>query len=102
MLGTIHVCSEFKAYHYEIMAGLEMDEAAAREQMVFDEHEKKTMEYIDSLGDLLAKPQPDVPSLLSTNNCLVDKQLEFLEDLARDIRRAVETPGVLPALEGMF
>ena len=54
MLETM--CSEFKAYHYEIVAGLETDEAAAREQVVFDEHQKKTMEYIDRLGDLLANP----------------------------------------------
>ena len=51
------------------------------------------MEFIDRLGDLLAKPQLDIPSLLSTNNLLVDRHLDSLEDSARDIRRAVETPG---------
>ena len=60
---------------------------------MFDEHQKKTMEFIDYLGDLLAKPQPDVPSPMSTNNRLVDRQLESLEDSAQDIRRAVETSG---------
>ena len=32
------MCGEFKAYHYEIVARLETDEGAAREQVVFDEH----------------------------------------------------------------
>ena len=73
------------------MDSLVSDEEAAREQAVFDEHQKKTMEYIDRLEDLLAKPQPDVPSPLSTNNRLVDRHLDSLEDSARDNRRAVET-----------
>ena len=54
MLETM--CNEFKANHYEIVAGLEMDEAAAQEHVVVDEHQKKTMEFIDRLEDLLAKP----------------------------------------------
>ena len=41
MLETM--CSEFKAYHYEIVAGREMDKEALRAQLVFDEHQKKTM-----------------------------------------------------------
>ena len=92
MLETM--CSEFKAYHYEIVAGLETDEAAARGQVVFDEHQKKTMEFIDRLGALLVKPQPDVPFPLSTNNRLADRQLGYFEDSAKDIRIAVETPGI--------
>ena len=68
------------------MASLETDEEAAREQVVFDEHQSKSMEFIDRLGDLLAKPQPDVPSTLSRNNRLVDRQMESLEDLTRNIR----------------
>ena len=76
------MCSEFKAYHYEIVASLETDEEAAREQVVFNEHQGKAMEFIDRLSDLLAKPQPDVPSALSGNNRLVDRQLESLEDSA--------------------
>ena len=66
--------------------------------MVFDEHQKKTMEFIDRLGDLLVKPQLVVPSPLSTSNRLVDRHLGSLEDSARQIRRAVE----LPVLEGML
>ena len=62
-----------------------------REQAVFDEHQRKTMKYIDNLRDLLVKPQPDIPSPLSTNNRLVDRHLDLLEDSARDIRRAVKT-----------
>ena len=76
------MCSEFKAYHYEIVASLETDEEAAREQVVFDEHQGKAMEFINRLGDLLAKPLRDVPSILSGNNRLVDRQLESLEESA--------------------
>ena len=50
------MCSEFKAYHYESVTGLETDKAVAREQAVFDEHQGKAMEFIDHLGDLLVKP----------------------------------------------
>ena len=50
------MCSEFKAYHYEIVASLETDKEAARELVVFDEHQSKSMEFIDRLGDLLAYP----------------------------------------------
>ena len=42
MLETM--CSKFKAYYYEIVADLESDEEAAQEQVVFDEHQWKTME----------------------------------------------------------
>ena len=61
---------------------------------MFDEHQKKTMEFTDRLEDLLAKPQLNIPSPLSPNNRLVDRHLGSLEDSARDIRRAVETPGI--------
>ena len=86
------MCTEFQTYHYEIVDSIETDEDAAREQLVFDEHQSKAMEFIDRLGDILAKPQPDVPSTLSGNNRLVDRQLESLEDSARNIRRVAENP----------
>ena len=89
MLETM--CSEFKAYHYKIVAGLELDERVTHELVVFDEHQRKTMEFINRLGDLLAKPQPSDPTPLFTNNRLVDRHMDFLEDLVRTIRRAVET-----------
>ena len=92
MLNSL--CAEFKAYHYDIVGSLVSDEEAAREVVVFDEHQRKTMEYIDCLGDLLAKPQLDIPSPLSTNNRLVDRHLDSLEDSARDIRRAIKTRGI--------
>ena len=52
------MCSEFQAYHYEIVDNIETDEDAALEQLVFDEHQSKAMEFIDRLGDLLVKPSP--------------------------------------------
>ena len=96
MLETM--CSEFKAYYYKIVAGLETDKAAAREQVVFDEHQKKTMEFIDCLGDLLAKPQLDIPSPLFTNNRLVDRHLGSLEVLHETSGEQLE----VLTLEGMF
>ena len=50
------MCSEFKAYHYEIVTSPETDEEATREQVMFDEHQTKAMEFIDRLSDLLANP----------------------------------------------
>ena len=86
------MCSEFKVYNYEIVASLETDGEAALEQMVFDKHQRKAIEFIDHLGDLPVKPQPDVPSTLCGNNRLEDRQLESLEDLERNIQRVAETP----------
>ena len=72
------MCAELKGYHYEIVATIETKEAATREQEFFDEHQCKTMEVVDRLGDLLAKPQPSVPTTTSTNDRLVDRQLDLL------------------------
>ena len=93
MLATM--CGEFKAYHCLIVAGLETDETAVREQLVLDEHQKKSVEFIDRLWDLLAQSQLDIPSPLSTNNLLVNGHLDLPEDSARGIRRAGETPSML-------
>lgn len=54
MLETI--CDKFKAYHYEIVAGLETDNAMRQEQVFFGEHQGKTMKFVDHLGNLLAYP----------------------------------------------
>ena len=90
MLETM--CAELKGYHYEIVAGVETDEAATKEQEFFDEHQRKTMEFVDRLGDLLAKPQPDVHPPASTTDRLVDRQLDLLADSVRTIKRAIEHP----------
>ena len=84
------MCNEFKAYHYEVVDGLESDEETAQEQVVFDKHQRKAMEFINCLRDLLAKPQPDVPSKVSTKNRLVDRRLDFLAELVLTINRAVQ------------
>ena len=44
------MCSEFKAYHYKIVAGLETDEEVSHERVVCVEHQRKAMEFIDCLG----------------------------------------------------
>ena len=64
---------EFKAYYYEILAGLESDKEAALEQVVFDKQQSKAMVFINRSGNLLAKPQPISSTPVSTNICLVDK-----------------------------
>ena len=78
-------CSELEAYNYEIMAGLESDEEATYETMVFDEHQK-AMEFIDLLGDLLSETQPSDRSPPSTNIRSVNRQLNFMEDSVQTIR----------------
>ena len=50
MLET--VCIVFKAYHYEIVDGLETNVVAAREQVVFDEHQKKAVARVLAAGTL--------------------------------------------------
>ena len=69
MLQT--TCGKFKAYHYEIVASLETDEGARQEQVLFDEHQRKSMEFVNRLGDLLAAPQPSVLSQPLINNHLL-------------------------------
>ena len=75
-----NTCAKLKVYHYEIVAGVESDEAAIKEQEFFDEHQCKSMEFMDHLGDLLAKAQPSVPTPASTSDHLVDRQLDLLAD----------------------
>ena len=90
MLETMGV--EFKVYHYEIVASIVPDDDAAREQVVFDEHQRQSVKFVDRLGDLLAKPQPNVSVPASTNDRLVDKQLGLLGNSVQTIQRAFETP----------
>ena len=54
------MCEEFKAYHYEIIDSLETEEGATQEQAMLDEHQQKTMEFVDRLAGLLAKPQTSI------------------------------------------
>ena len=90
MLETM--CSELKTNHYEILAGHELDEEAALEQVVFDKHQRKAKEFIDCLVDLLEKSQLSDSSPGSTNNLLVDIHMDLLGNFIQTIRRAIETP----------
>ena len=72
------MCSEIKTYHYEIVDSLESDEDTTREQEVFNEHQRKTMGFIDRLGDLLAKPQPVASIPVSMSTRLIDRQLDVI------------------------
>ena len=56
------MCSEFKAYDYEIVVSLETDEDARQEQLFFDERKWKTTEFVDHLRNLLSVPQLSVPA----------------------------------------
>ena len=67
----------------KIVAGLESIEEAALEQVVFDKHQRKAMEFICHLEDLLVKPQPNAPTPGSTNNRSVDKNLDPLGNLVQ-------------------
>ena len=89
------MCSEFKAYHYEIVDRLETDEDAKREQEYFDEHQRKTMEFIDRLGDLLSKPQPDDPTQAMMNGRLVDRKMDHIDGSVKTIKRVLDDPKVV-------
>ena len=84
------MCNEFKAYHYEILGGLEWEEEATLKLVVFDKHRAKEsyncMEFINRLGDFLAKPQLSDSTPPSTNNRLVDRHLDFLEESCKSFR----------------
>ena len=84
------MCSEFKTYHYEIVDSLESDKDATREQEVLDEHHKKTVEFIDRLGELLARPQPGATTPVSTSIRLIDRQLDVIADSTISIQRDLE------------
>ena len=86
------MCAEFNVYHYEIVAGVESDEAATQERVFFDKQRCKTMEFVDSLEDLLAIPQPSVPAQVSANDLLVDRQLDLLSGSVQSIRGVLENP----------
>ena len=64
-----------------------------------NEHQKKTMEFIDHLGELLARPQPGATTLVSTGIRLIDIQLDVNADstisIQRDLEKAesVDIPG---------
>ena len=50
------------------------------------------MEFIDSLGDLLARPQPGVTTPVSVNIRLIDGQIDIIADstisIQRDLKKA--------------
>ena len=93
MLETI--CAELQRYHYEIVVAIQTEEATAREQEFFDEHQCKTMEFVDHLGYLLVKPQPSTPTPASTGNRLVDRQLDLHADSVQTIKKAIENPDIV-------
>ena len=88
MLETMY--TESKVYHCEILAGIESDEAATQEQAFFDKHQSKTMEFVDHLGELVAKLQPNAPPQVSVNDHLVDRQLDLLNGSMRSVRGVLE------------
>ena len=55
------------------------------------------MEFVDRLGELLAKPQLSVPAPASTIDRLMDRQLDLLGDSVWTFKRAVENPDLLDA-----
>ena len=69
---------------------IESDEDATREQEVLDEHQKKTVEFIDDLGELLARPQTGATSPVSTSIRLIDRQLDIIADSTISIQGDLE------------
>ena len=89
------MCTKLNVYHSGIVTSTESEEAATQEQAFFDEHQCKTMEFVDRLGDLLAKPQPNVPTQFSANDHLVDRQLDLLSASVRSISGVFENPELI-------
>ena len=56
MLKTTGMWSKFKDYNYKIVAAIEMDESAREEHVFRNEHQWKTLEFVNHLGDLHMKP----------------------------------------------
>ena len=55
------------------------------------------MEFANCLGDLLAVPQPSVPSQSLMNDRLVDRQLDVLGDPVRSIKTVVDKSDLMDA-----
>ena len=89
------LCDDFKAYLYKAVASIESDKATRQEQVFFDEHQRKSMDFVDRLGDLLAKPQPIVPAQILTNDRFADKQLDLLSGSVRSIREVLKNPDLI-------
>ena len=89
-----NLCGEFKEYHFVVVAGIESEQDLGLEQVVFNEHQNKTMDLIDRIGNLLQKRTPSGSAPSSKNDRLIDRQLDSLEGSVREIRRGVGTPGI--------
>ena len=77
------------------MACIDFNEATTQEQVFFDEHQRKTMEFMYRLEYLLAKSQPRVPAQVSANDRLVERQLDLLSGSMRSIRGVLENPELI-------
>ena len=75
MLETM--CSEFKAYHYELWLPLKWMKQQER-NVFFHEHQRKTLEFVDRLRDLLATPQPSVDAQVSMKGRLIDWKVDLI------------------------
>ena len=80
---------EYRMYHYEIVSSVESEDDGKLEQEEFNDHQK-TMDYIDRLGDLLAKPTASNTTPPPTNDRLVGRQLQSTEESVGEVRRAVD------------
>ena len=102
------VSKDFKMYHLAIVDQLEGDEDEAAEHFVLYQRETKVMEMIDRNVELVGEPSQkdkdpdgefetpkssDLPPTI-TNDRMVDRQLDILDDTARAIKRNVEVSGV--------
>ena len=69
-----------------------MDKEAAIDHLVSDELHRKAMEFIDCLGDHIAKPRTNVPFPPPMKNHSVDVQLNIINGSATAIKTDHETP----------
>ena len=53
---------------------------------MLNEHQNKTMDFIDRIGDFLQRQTPSTSAPSSKNDRLIDRHLDSLEGSVREIR----------------
>ena len=87
------MCSEFKAYHFEIVDRLETDEDAKGNRSISTNTSERRWSILTALiGHLLSKPQPDDPSQATMSGRLVDRQMDLIDGSMKTIKRVLDDP----------
>ena len=85
------LCREFKECHQVVVAGLGQDDDLEQEQLALDEHQNQVLDLIECISALAVRPTIGDSDVLPTNDRLIDRQFESMEESVRDVKRAVQT-----------